>query len=124
MVLHKLMADDPTSYQTATVGLTFKVTAEHSTTQVALLIVQSFYYRPYTSELRDGQLTHLVVYVAQCTKENKLRNPIQQEQEIYNKMNYLVPTRLKKTERKITGLGGKVFFLLKKSQFHRDKVQF
>lgn len=70
------MADDPTSYQTVTVGLTFKVTAEHSTIQVALLIVQSLYYRPYTSELRDGQLTHLVVYVAQLTKENKLRNPI------------------------------------------------
>lgn len=57
IVLHKLMADDPTSYQTVTVGLTFKVTAEHSTTQVALLIVQSFYDRLYTSELRDGQLT-------------------------------------------------------------------
>lgn len=68
MVLHKLMAGDPTSYQMVTVGVTFTVTAEHYTTKLAHSVIQSLYYRLNTIELEAGKMIHFVVYLVQLIR--------------------------------------------------------
>lgn len=62
------MADDPISYQMVTVGVTFKVTAQHYTTKLAHSVIQSLHYRLNTIELEAGKMTHFVVYLDQTIK--------------------------------------------------------
>lgn len=62
------MADDTTSYQMVTVGVTFKVTAENYTTKLAHSVIQPLYYRQNTTELEAGKMIHFCVYLVQLTK--------------------------------------------------------
>jgi len=51
-----------------TVGVTFKVTAEHYNTKLAHSVIQSLYYRLNTIELETGKMIHFAVYLVQLTK--------------------------------------------------------
>lgn len=45
-----------------TVGVTFKVTAEHCTTKLAHSVIQPLYCRLNTIELEAGKMKYFVVY--------------------------------------------------------------